>query len=234
MCDFPSWLFTSEGEVKFLKDKDVEALIEAGTIKTWEDGVGHSAAEKVFGEGHEHREKINVPREIQNAIFNGEMNRMANAAGYDVAKIGGKIEIENKKGFFIDVALSIKFGFSFALSCKVDARDGSMVVACAGSKVVACAGSKVDARDGSTVDAMDGSKVDAMDGSTVFAMAGSMVDACAGSKVVASAGSKVDARDGSTVDAMDGSTVFAMDGSMVDARAGSKVVARNGSKVIRK
>ena len=150
MCDFPSWLFTKDGQIKFLKDKDVESLIEAGTIKTWEDGVGHSAAEKVFGEGHEHRERINVPREVQNAIFNGEMNRLAKAAGYDVVHIGGTPEINGKKSFLIDCVVTIIDGTVFCAGSKVDAWDGS--------KVDAYAGSKVDARDGSKVVAYAGSK----------------------------------------------------------------------------
>jgi hypothetical protein len=226
MCDFPSWLFTKDGRVLFLKDKDAESLIENGTIKSWEDAVGHSAAEKVFGEGHEHREKINVPREVQNAIFNGEMNRLAKAAGYDVVQIGGTTDVNGKKSFFIDCVVSVIGGTVFCSGSKVDARDGS--------KVVAWAGSNVDAMEGSKVDAMEGSKVVARAGSRVDARAGSKVDALAGSNVDARAGSRVDARDGSKVVAWAGSNVDAMEGSKVVAMDGSNVVAWAGSKVVRK
>ena len=206
MCDFPSWLFTYDGRVLFLKDNDVEALVESGAIKSWADGVGNSAAEKVFGKGHRRREQINVPREVQNAIFNGEMNRLAKAAGYDIACVGGNPEVSGKRSFLIDCAVTVFNGMAFCSGCRVEAGAGSKVEAIDGSWVYAQAGSNVRAWGGSTVDAKNGSNVEAMDGSLVYAKAGSNVCAWDGSWVYAQAGSTVTAMAGSKVEAWDEST----------------------------
>ena len=82
MCEFPSWIQTDNGNVIFLTDQDVQALLDDDKITCWEDGVGHSAIEKTTDKRGRHFEIGSpIPYEVMTAIRSGDMARMAKAAG---------------------------------------------------------------------------------------------------------------------------------------------------------
>jgi hypothetical protein len=84
MCDFPSWIIGTDGRNYFLTDKDVQVLIDNGHIESFQDGVGHSAIEKIYGDvvkDGRHMEFLHKhpPIELLNAIRRGDMTKMAQA-----------------------------------------------------------------------------------------------------------------------------------------------------------
>lgn len=126
MCEFPSWIQTEDGEVLFLVDKDVEALIECGKITCWEDGIGHSAIEKMTGKTGLHKEQSGLPYEVIEAIRAGLCTKMAKAYGYDVIFWKGKHEVKEGKALAIDHAVVVSSGDAVVHcsgSSRVEARD---------------------------------------------------------------------------------------------------------------
>ena len=77
MCDFPSWKIDKNGKAWWLTDKDVERCIEDGKFKRWEDAIGHSAIEKVYGvEGTRLQGPDGLPDGFKADIKSGRCNQM--------------------------------------------------------------------------------------------------------------------------------------------------------------
>ena len=84
MCEFVSWIELDK-RVYFLRDDEI-------TAKGWEmvNSVGHEAIEKYFGiRGGVHKETPTFPpKEVREAVNNGEMKEMMKAGGYKEVKFG--------------------------------------------------------------------------------------------------------------------------------------------------
>ena len=84
MCEFVSWI-EKDRKNYWLRDDEVKA-------KGWEmiNSVGHEAIEKYFGiSGGVHKETPEFPpKEVREAINNGEMKEMMKAGGYKEVKFG--------------------------------------------------------------------------------------------------------------------------------------------------
>jgi hypothetical protein len=84
MCEFVSWI-EKDGKNYWLRDDEVRA-------KGWAmvDSVGHGAIEKYFGiSGGVHKETPEFPpKEVREAVNNGEMKEMMQAGGYKEVKFG--------------------------------------------------------------------------------------------------------------------------------------------------
>ena len=78
MCEFPSWIVDDQGKAHWLVDKDIEAAIEDGKLKSWLDATGHSAIHEVLGvDGKRCEGRNNLPAEFASDIKSGRCNRMA-------------------------------------------------------------------------------------------------------------------------------------------------------------
>lgn len=76
MCDLFSWIKDKDGKVWFNRDEDIEI---AGM--NFEDGIGHSAIEKIWNITGNHIEGVlKVPREIADAVNHGKCDKMIRSA----------------------------------------------------------------------------------------------------------------------------------------------------------
>ena len=155
MCDFPSWIQTDDGEVIFLADSDVQALIDDGKIASFEDGVGHSAIEMTTDKRGVHFELGHpIPYEVMTAVRSGSMSRMAKAAGYTGVVWSGRHSVTGGKVLALDHACVDASG-----SAKVTAYDSAKVTAYDSAEVYASGSAEVTAYDSAEVTAYDSAEV---------------------------------------------------------------------------
>lgn len=236
MCEFPSWLRNKvTGEVLFLKDKDIAPLTHnLDRHCDWEDFIGHSAIMEMYGinlrsdkDDWMHQEETNPPREVLNAMFCGEMNRMAIAADYDRVIVGGNYTAtRNERVLAYNGAI-------------ITAKDEAIVVAHDNCRVIVSDASYVLAHDNCCVDATGDAKICACNNCEVHASCNAVVDAYFHTQVTASGNTRVfaygksyvNAREYAIVEARNHATVHAYDHSHVTAYGSSRVIAHQKSCV---
>lgn len=97
MCEVPSWIEAEEtGVAWFLVDKDIERAMEDGKLKNWEDVIGHSAIEKLFGvKGNPKEGADGLPEAFREAIATGQCDRMIRVdPGTALRNIGHLLDLE--------------------------------------------------------------------------------------------------------------------------------------------
>jgi hypothetical protein len=222
MCDFPSWIIGSDGRNYFLTDKDVQVLIDNGCIISFQDGVGHSAIEKLLcvKEGLHIEDLHNHPPiELLNAMRRGDMNKMAQAFyEADVTFVWDGVHE------FTDETIVVMGGF-------VTAKGKSRVFCYNNSSVKSHDNSSVESYNNSSVKSHENSSVESYNNSSVKSNHNSSVESHDNSSVESYNNSSVKSYGKSSVESYDNSSVESYDNSSVESYHNSSVKSHDNSSV---